>query len=369
MSKVRRTSRFITIILCLVLTVMALASCSAGSEKKDSTSEDETQAPETTTVRLALFEHGHILNMIAEKQGFLAEEGITVEYVRCQTDDEVFEGLANGTIDIASNSGTNLPLQHISEGQELTIFAGYLLTGCMPIFTRVDTEWNSFLDLLGKTMACEPNMYAISGPLLDKGYDPLQQITWLQLEDQNDRIKAVKEGKADFGLVGTHLNYAINSDPELKVCTYASDILPNYSCCRVEANTEWINENPNTVKALLRAWIRAMEYYESHHDETVALMGEITGKDEAFLRAYMDNPHCNLNVDPMTSSVLRAWKYMDRLGLLSKQAKEIDIQDHINTDLYKQALDDCQAKYGSEDSKFYEKMQSMYSKYNILQME
>ena len=147
--------------------------------------------------------------------------------------------------------------------------------------------------------------------------------------------------------------------------TYASDVLPNYSCCRVEARTEWVNENPNTVKALLRAWIRAMAYYDTHHDESVAMMAEITGKDEAFIRAYLDNPHCDPNVGPMKSSILRAWDYMDRLGLLDAKAQEIDINDHINIRLYEEALDECQEKYGSENPQFYEKMQAQFSKYNL----
>ena len=273
----------------------------------------------------------------------------------------MFEGIENGTIDIASNSGTNLPLQHIAEGQDLTIFAGYLLTGCMPVFAKVDTEWNGIEDLAGKTMACEPNMFAISGPLLDSGIDPLNDVTWYDPEDQDDRIKAVKEGKADYGLVGTQLNYAIDSDPELKICAYASDILPDYSCCRVEASTEWVNNNPNTVKALLRAWIRAMQYYESNHEESVSFICEVTGQDEEVLRSHMDNPHFDINTDPMKTSVERAWDYLIRTGIFSSEANNIDLDEHINTELYKEALDECQSKYGNDAPKFYEKMQSLYS--------
>ena len=132
----------------------------------------------------------------SDLQCYLEDEGIKVEYVHVETDAEVFEGIKNGTIDVASNSGTNLPLQQIADGQDLTIFGGYLLTGCMPIFAKVDTKWDGIEDLAGKTMACEPNMYAVSGPLLDKGYDPLKDVKWYNPEDQNDRIKAVKEGKA-----------------------------------------------------------------------------------------------------------------------------------------------------------------------------
>ena len=354
---------FRTLALIMSVTMMMLMTACSGSSGSSPAATDDSEG--FATVRLAFPANGHILNAIAEDQGYLEEEGIKVEYVKADTDEKVFEGIENGTIDVASNSGTNLPLERIAEGQDLTIFGGYQLTGCMPIFAKEDTEWKGIESLIGKTVAFEPNLYCITGPLLDKGYDPLKQINWYETADQNERIEAVKEGKADYALVGTPLNYAVNSDPDLKVCTYASDVLPDYSCCRVEARTEWVNENPDTVKALLRAWIRAMEYYETHHDETVQLMTEVTGQDEEYLRAFMDNPHLDINVGPMRSSVRRAWDYMEKLGLFSSKAAEINIDDHINTELYKEALDECQEKYGSENPKFYEKMQGQYARNNL----
>ena len=349
------------IMLVLLALILFLAGCAGNNDKEEKV---EPGIPETAVIRLALNDSGHILNFIAENQGYLEEEGIKVEYVYVSTDAEVFEGLRRGKIDIASNSGTNLPLQELSSGLNLTIFGGYLLTGCMPVFARVETEWNGIDDLIGKTMACEPNLYAITGPLLDKGYDPLNQINWYQPENQNDRIAAVKSGEADFGLVGTALNYKVLQDPELKIVTYAADILPDYSCCRVEALTSWVNKNPNTVKALLRAWIRAMEYYNEHHEEVVKLTSRKIEVDEAHVRAYLDNPRFNLNPDPMLKSVKRAWNYMDRLGLLNEVAKQINIDYHVNVDLYKSALDDCTVRYGKDNPKFYEKLQAQYARNN-----
>ena len=113
-----------------------------------------------------------------------------------------------------------------------------------------------------------------------------------------------------------------------------------------------------------RQHIRAMEYYDAHHEETVAFTAKQISMDEKHVRAYLDNPRFNLNTDPMKKSVLRAWNYMDNLGLLDESAKQINIEDHINTELYKAALDECTEKYGSEDQKFYEKMQALYARNN-----
>ena len=66
----------------------------------------------------------------------------------------------------------------------------------------------------------------------------------------------------------------------------------------------------------------------------------------------------------MKASVKRAWDYMERLGLLNEEARQIQIEDHINVDLYKAALDECQRRYGRDDPKFYEKLQAMYARNN-----
>lgn len=350
-------------ILTIILSLLLLLGCSHGTEPEA----EQTKTPftrEHTIIRLARNASGHIFNAIADKQGYLKDEGITVVYVPVSTDAEVFEGLRTGSIDIASNSGTNLPLQHIAEGMDLTIFGGYLLTGCMPIISRVDTPWNGVQSLIGKTMACEPNVYPVTGPLLDRGYDPLKQVKWLETDSQEERIQAVLDGTADYALVGTPLNYEVLSNPEIKIVTYAADLMPAYSCCRVEARTGWLETNPNSAKALLRAWIRAMAYYDSHHDETVRLVADSLHEDEEYVRAYLDNPRCDLNIDPMKKSVERAWDYMDKLGLLDEKAQQINIDDHINTQLYKEALDECQEKYGEENPKFYEMLQAQFAKNN-----
>ena len=179
-------------------------------------------------------------------------------------------------------------------------------------------------------------------------------------DSMEDRIKAVENGDADYGLVGTPLNYAVDSNPNIKIVTYAADILPDYSCCRAFALSSWVQDNPNTVIALLKAWIRAMEYYDTHHEETVEMVVELLHNEE-YVRAYMGNPRFDLNTDPMKKSVERAWNYLRRLGLLNEDAIKINIDRHIDTDLYKTALDACQKQYGADNPKFYEKLQAQYA--------
>ena len=89
---------------------------------------------------------------------------------------------------------------------------------------------------------------------------------------------------------------------------------------------------------------------------SIALTSGFLVADGSMIRAYLDNPRFDLNTGVMRNSVRRTWNYMDRLGLLDEYARRINIDKHINVDLYKEALDECTERYGDDNPKFYEKL-------------
>lgn len=141
---------------------LALGGCSSNASSSDGTS-TVAGSKDAPTVRLGTTNDGHIFNAIADAQGYLAEEGVNVEVNVFSSSDDAFQALFSGKVDVLSNNGTNLPLTHIASGQDLTIYAGYMITGCMPIIAKAGTKWNGVEDLLGKTVACSGNEFAVFG--------------------------------------------------------------------------------------------------------------------------------------------------------------------------------------------------------------
>ena len=98
--------RVISIFLCVAMTASMLIGCgsSSNSDKKEDKSETSTESKgndlETDTVRLALAGSAHIFNAIAEEQGYLEDEGLTVEYVNCENSEGAFQSLAAGKSEI-----------------------------------------------------------------------------------------------------------------------------------------------------------------------------------------------------------------------------------------------------------------------------
>lgn len=357
--------RLTSVLLMGCMMVALLAGCGSSSDQSTDDENGGKDSEKGRKVRLA-FEPStsHILNIVADKQGYLEDENVTVEYVPCSTYEDAFTGLAGGKIDILSNYGTNLPLQYIGSGTDLTIFGGYMITGCMPVIARAGTEWNGVQDLIGKKVAGLLNNFAVTGALLDMGYDPATQIEWVELADYSERIAAVKSGEADYAILATGFTYQVQNDPGVEIVAFCSDIMPDYSCCRVEANTDWVNDNQELIKDLLKAWIRAQNWYEQNKQETAALVAEDIGVSEDYTAAYVTNDHLKLSVDPYKSSVIRAWNYLGALGSLQEGWEDIDITSHINTDLYKQALDECVEEYYDEAPEFYDRQLGIYEEVN-----
>lgn len=345
----------------------ALVGCSSGSSSTSSTSSTASTTtsayadePCGGTIKIELGASGQIFNAIAKEQGYLEEEGVKVEEVSISQD--VMAALTSGKIDIVSNNGTNTPLQYISQGSPLTVFAGYMLTGCMPIIAKKGTVWNGVQDLAGKIVATSGGEFQVLKPYVDTGHT-MDELTELILSG-NDRLQAVISGKADYGIMGTGTNYAIKTSNDVDIMTYCSDITPNYSCCRIIAQTEFLEKNPKTVTGVLRAWLRAQCWYEGHKAETKKMVAEQTNTSEEYVGAYMDDEHYRLNLDPYRTSVERAWQWMGELDELGQGWESMNTADFINVKLYKDALDECTKKYGSENKDFYDKMNSIYDEYD-----
>ena len=110
--------------------------------------------------------------------------------------------------------------------------------------------------------------------------------------------------------------------------------------------------------------IRAQAYYEANKEECVDILAKAINADHDYVAAYMLNDHYKVHADPLAKSVVRAWNILEKTGFLDENAKNIDINDHINTELYKQALDACAAEYGAEDPAFYQAMNEYFAANN-----
>ena len=175
-----------------------------------------------------------------------------------------------------------------------------------------------------------------------------------------EAIEGVKNGELDFAFNQTGYE-TVREQYGMKDVWYPDDDYPMYSCCRVVARTQWLKDNPNTAKALLRAYMRAGVFFDDD-DYVVNLMMDKLDQDKEKVEGYMLNPHYKIHLDPLKNSVLRDWEWALDFGVIENK-NNINIEDHINTELYKDVLDDLIDE--NPDDSYYKDLSKMYDEYNL----
>jgi len=357
--------RLVSLMLVLVM-ALGLVACGAKTEEPaDDVAAEET---ELTTVKWNYGGSGNVLVTIANEKGYFAEEGIQFEKVDATQNMDAMALLAAGKVDVVSNAGTSNPLQQIAQGVDITVFGGHMVEGCMPVIAKAGTEWNGIESFVGETVAVNPSYFAFTGAVMDLGIDnPLEAVEWKVYSSYPDALAAVINGEVKYALQGTQDNYGLQElveAGEIEIVSYQSEIMENYSCCRMVANTTWVNENPDTVKAIIRALLRAQSYYEANKEEAVELHAALIGQEVDYVAAYMmDEEHYFVNADPLKNGVVRAWEILDATGYLGEDC-DVNIEDHINTTLYEEALAEATEKYGAEAPEFYEAQAKFFEENN-----
>lgn len=358
-------NKVLATLLALVMCV-SLVGCGSGSssssDSKSSTS--SSSSSNNTKIIWAKDNSGNAFLAVAEKEGWLAEDGITVEEAPFDATNDALTALCGGQLDIISNYGTNTPLQNIASGEDLVIIGGYMAQGCMPIVAKKGTTWNGVEDLLGKKVADVATDVAITKPLLEKGHDPLNEIQWVEYENYSDSLAAVLKGEVDYAVVGTSRNYEVSQNDALEVMAYKSDSLPYYSCCRTVVTRKYLEQNRDTLVKVMKSLLRAEQYYHANHDKTVDIMVDYMGVEKAYCQSYMDNSHFVISNDPLKQAVVDTWNTLDKTGFLPASAKNINIEDHIDTSIYEEALNDCIKEYGSEDPEFWNGLKTFFEQHN-----
>lgn len=255
---------------------------------------------------------------------------------------------------MTSNQGTNNPLQFISTGSDFTIVGGYMLKG-MYIIGKKDTNYKDVTSLKGSKFAYAGIHPVVGMALLDAGIDPQTDVEWLTYSTNSDRLAAVVAGEADYAVLSGDQLFTVGNNDEIEIKAWLDDLVPNYGCCRMNMNTDFVKKNPTTVKLLLKALIRTEQWYLANKEECVSILAKEIGADEDYVAAYLLNENYVSSVDPCKNSVIKTWEGMIKMGFIDENAaKDIKIEDHINTELYKEALDECVAEYRDEDPDFYD---------------
>ena len=284
------------------------------------------------------------LTTVAYDRGFFTEEGVTVNSDVLLSTADSLTALSEGKVDIVP-VGITLQLQFMAEGQDLIFFGGSAQEGGA-IITKPENA-SQFAELsgwAGKKWASARSYTGdniIRSKLRDIGIVPEQDIEIDYLNDDTSIVQAVSKGQADVGYItadGVQTAKNFGLDLGIKV----GDIDPYYPCCRQTTSSRVIAEKHDALVAYQRGLIRAYKLILNEHDEAIDIMVNQTGQTKEYVTEALYGDYASrYNPDPAKSRVVDYAAYLIGEGII----KDADISGNVNTDIFREALEDILREY------------------------
>ncbi|MFZ4858681.1 MAG: ABC transporter substrate-binding protein [Desulfuromonadaceae bacterium] len=310
-------------------------------------------------------EPAHGLYFLAKEKGYFTEEGVDVELFQFGSSAEGLAAVKADKLDVGT-FGTTAPILFITKGSEFTFIGGMMIGG-----QAIITKPERLAELSGKDLKVYKGKkiglvklstgdVIFKGALKKAGIDYKKDVNFIEFGTVNAVVEAVNKGAVDAGLVyPPHFSLA-EKNHGLKVAHYIEEFYPDYTCCRIIAQTAKVNADPETYKKFLAALIRAYKFYKNNPEETVQIYAKALKIDadiirnETYIKKVADS-----NPDPLKKGILDFWKHIKDAGYITQ---DYPLEKHINTTLYKDALDSVIKK--NPKDKVYQDMLAFHKKNN-----
>ncbi len=310
-------------------------------------------------------EPAHGLYFLAKEKGYFTEEGVDVELFQFGSSAEGLAAVKADKLDVGT-FGTTAPILFITKGSEFTFIGGMMIGG-----QAIIAKPERLAELAGKDLKVYKGKkiglvklstgdVIFKGALKKAGIDYKKDVNFIEFGTVNAVVEAVNKGAVDAGLVyPPHFSLA-EKNHGLKVAHYIEEFYPDYTCCRIIAQTAKVNADPETYKKFLAALIRAYKFYKNNPEETVQIYAKALKIDADIIRSetYIKKV-ADSNPDPLKKGILDFWKHIKDAGYITQ---DYPLEKHINTTLYKEALDAVVKK--NPKDKVYQDMLVFYKKNN-----
>ena len=194
----------------------------------------------------------------------------------------------------------------------------------------------------------------------EAGLDVGTDVEFVDVESGTAAFAALNNADIDGALVFTPFRAQGVNDGYV-ILDYSGEIegFEKHPCCRNIAETEKINADPDAYKAYLKALIQAYKFYQENQDETVEDIVKYVSVDPDIIRQETYGEHISSYPDPDKKTIVEWKDHMVDLGFF----EDFDIESHVNTELYKSALDAVIQEH-PDDAAFYEEMVKHYQEYD-----
>ncbi|MCX6053422.1 MAG: ABC transporter substrate-binding protein [Chloroflexi bacterium] len=297
-----KTSRLVVLILVAALLLAACQKAASPTEAPvvpeatvvATVAPTEAQKePELFTVRfgnLPYLDYGPWI--VAEKMGYLEEQGIKIETTIFEVEQPLIEAMLGGSIDVAAGADSPFILLAPQSKDKLqmvsvhSLFTGYSIMGRpdeVKTYDQFIAEGKTAqealaaaaLQLKGKTIILPGG--ASFYPVLDTalGFAGLKKEDVEIIDmDPVEGAAAFLQGTGDFYSDGLPSRFRLETEGMVNVLTGVQMGGGAMDTAGMYVTREFYAQNPEVVYGFLKAWYKAVAYIKSNPDEAISMMIE-----------------------------------------------------------------------------------------------
>jgi NitT/TauT family transport system substrate-binding protein len=219
---------------------------------------------------------------IAFDKGFFAEEGFDVELISADAETRKI-GLNNGTIPMVNGDFQFFP--SIEEGVNVSVVDG-LHNGCIKFIVKKGSPIKTAADLKGKKIAVDEiggTPHQVASVWVEKAgisaKPESKQVEFVVYSDGNLEIEALKNGDVDVAALWDPLGSVYTSGEHASEYEVLFDLStdPTFAgkyCCFLYASNKVIEDHPEQIAALLRAYEKAQDWIAKNPKEAVNIISD-----------------------------------------------------------------------------------------------
>lgn len=248
-------------------------------------------APEMITIRfgnLPYLDYGPWI--VAEKMGYLEEQGIKLETTMFEVEQPLIEAMLGGSIDAGAGADSPFIMLAPKAKDKLlmvsvhSLFTGYSIMGrpgqvkTYDDFTKEGKSHDEALaeackQLKGKTIILPggASFYPVLNTAL--GYAGLTQADVQVIDmDPVEGAAAFLQGTADFYSDGLPQRFRLEKEGMINVVTGVQLGGGAMDTAGLYVTKEFFDKNPEVVYGLLKAWYKAVDYIKAEPDKAIPMM-------------------------------------------------------------------------------------------------
>lgn len=337
-----------SIALITILSACGSGDSEDGTEGAQSTASENELEVEEVELYGVIDTQVSAQQIIAEEMGYFEEEGLSVANNIVQSGPDIGPLIASG--DAESSFETTITNISLRANDVPTVVVSPManVSGTQAVIAREDLEINNAEDIEGTTIGMVQGAgvsVALNNMAEDLGVD-MDTVSFINMSP-TDQIAALENGDIDImaawepwitiGLdQGAQFLFS-GSTSEIPGAEGDVEWMQYYSTFQV--TEDFLNNNPNTVQAMLRALNKATDYINDNRDEAVDIMDEQLEnlpRDQVEEVMSRNNYSMEITEDMEEGSTVIA-EFMEGENNISRVP---EYEEYTNFDLLEEVLED-----------------------------